>query len=458
MSMFITQKHLSRRTVLRGMGATMALPLLDAMVPAQTLLRKTVAAPRTRLACIEMVHGSAGSTQEGLEKHYWVPEKEGADFDFTMILKPLEPYRDYLTVVTQTDLRAAEAWSAAEEGADHFRSSAVFLTAAHPKQTEGSDVRAGTSIDQLYAQRFGDDTPLPSLQLAIENVDAAGTCGFNYACVYSGPISWSSPTTPMPMTIDPRMAFENLFGEGGTAAERAARQRANRSILDGITREISRFRQQLGTSDRNRLNSYLESVREIERRIEKIEQRNASGDERALPTAPIGVPDSWEEHVKLMFDLQVLAFSSEVTRVSSFKLSRDTSNRVFPESGIKAPFHAMSHHGSIASKIYEYAKLNVYHMSLLPYFLQKLRDTPDGDGNLLDHSLVLWGSPMGDSNVHTHRRLPVLLAGHANGQVKGNLHVRCKDETPYANVLLTMLHKLGIEQDAIGDSTGEVAI
>jgi len=458
MSMFITQKHLSRRTVLRGMGATMALPLLDAMVPAQTLLRKTAAAPKTRLACIEMVHGSAGSTQEGLEKHYWVPEKEGADFDFTMILKPLEPYREYLTVVTQTDLRAAEAWSAAEEGADHFRSSAVFLTAAHPKQTEGSDVRAGTSIDQLYAQRFGDDTPLPSLQLAIENVDAAGTCGFNYACVYSGPISWSSPTTPMPMTIDPRMAFENLFGEGGTAAERAARQRANRSILDGITREIARFREQLGTGDRNRLNSYLESVREIERRIEKIEQRNASGDERALPTAPIGVPDSWEEHVKLMFDLQVLAFSSEVTRVSSFKLSRDTSNRVFPESGIKAPFHAMSHHGSIASKIYEYAKLNVYHMSLLPYFLQKLRDTPDGDGNLLDHSLVLWGSPMGDSNVHTHRRLPVLLAGHANGQVKGNLHVRCKDETPYANVLLTMLHKLGIEQDAIGDSTGEVAI
>ncbi len=456
--MFITQKHLSRRTVLRGVGATMALPLLDAMVPAQTLQRKTAAASRIRLACIEMVHGSAGSTQEGLEKHYWVPEKEGADFDFTMILKPLEPFRDYVTVVTQTDLRAAEAWAAAEEGADHFRSSAVFLTAAHPKQTEGSDVRAGTSIDQIYAQQFGADTSLPSLQLAIENVDSAGTCGFNYACVYSGPISWSSPTTPTSMTIDPRMAFENLFGEGGTAAERAARQRANRSILDGITREVSRLRNDLGAGDRNRLNSYLESVREIERRIAKVEEQNASGANRALPTAPLGVPDSWEEHVKLMFDLQVLAFSSEVTRVSSFKLSRDTSNRVFPESGIRSPFHAMSHHGSIPSKILEYAKLNVYHMSLLPYFLQKLRDTPDGDGNLLDHSLILWGSPMGDSNVHTHRRLPVLLAGRANGQIKGNLHVRCKDETPYANVLLTMLHKLGIDQDAIGDSTGEVAI
>jgi hypothetical protein len=456
--MFITKRYLSRRTVLRGMGAVVAMPFLDAMVPAQTLLRKTAAAPRTRLACIEMVHGSAGSTQYGLEKNLWMPATEGADFDFTMILKPLEPFREHLTVVTQTDCRAAEAWSAAEEGADHFRSSAVFLTAAHPKQTEGSDVRAGTSIDQIYAQRFGQDTPLPSLQLGIENVDAAGACGFNYACVYSGPISWSSPTTPMPMTIDPRMAFENMFGDGGSPADRAARQRANKSILDGITREAGRLRKELGARDRDRLNTYLESVREIERRIEKIEERNASGAERELPAAPIGVPDSWEEHVRLMFDLQVLAFSSEVTRVSSFKLSRDTSNRVFPESGIKAPFHAMSHHGSIGSKILEYAKLNVYHMSLFPYFLDKLRNTPDGDGSLLDHSLVLWGSPMGDSNVHAHKRLPVLLAGKASGQVRGNLHVKCKDETPYANVLLTILRKLGVDQDAIGDSTGEVVI
>ena len=456
--MFITKRHLSRRAVLRGMGATVALPFLEAMVPAQTLLRKTAAASRIRLACIEMVHGSAGSTQEGIDKHYWMPKKEGADFDFTMILKPLEPFRDYLTVVTQTDLRAAEAWSAAEEGADHFRSSAVFLTAAHPKQTEASDVYAGTSIDQIYAQRFGQDTPLPSLQLGIENVDSAGACGFNYACVYSGPISWSSPSTPMPMTIDPRMAFENLFGDGGSPAERAARQKANRSILDGITREVGRLQKDLGPRDKSRLDAYLDSVREIERRIEQIEKHNASGVLRELPAAPIGVPDSWEEHVKLMFDLQVLAFSSEVTRVTSFKLSRDTSNRVFPESGIKAPFHALSHHGSIASKILEYAKLNVYHMGLLPYFLEKLRNTPDGDGNLLDHSLILWGSPMGDSNVHAHKRLPVLLAGHASGQIKGNLHVRCKDETPYANVLLTILHKLGVDQDTIGDSTGEVAI
>jgi len=456
--MFITKTHLSRRTVLRGMGATIAMPFLDAMVPAQTPLRRTAAAPRTRLACIEMVHGCAGSTQYGIDNHYWMPASEGAGFEFTTILKPLEPFRDYLTVVTQTDLRAAEAWSAAEEGADHFRSSAVFLTAAHPKQTEGSDVQAGTSIDQLYAQRFGQDTPLPSLQLGIENVDAAGACGFNYACVYSGPISWSSPTTPMPMTIDPRMAFENLFGDGGSPTDRAARQKANRSILDGIVREMGRLRSDLGARDQARVNSYLESVREIERRIERIEQHNASGAHRELPSAPIGVPDSWDEHVRLMFDLQVLAFSSEATRVSSFKLSRDTSNRVFAESGIKAPFHALSHHGSLPSKITEYAKLNVYHMGLLPYFLDKLKSTPDGDGNLLDHTLVLWGSPMGDSNVHAHKRLPVLLAGHAGGQVRGNNHVRCNDETPYANVLLTMLRKLGVDQDKIGDSTGEVAL
>jgi hypothetical protein len=456
--MFITQKHLSRRTVLRGMGAAVALPLLDAMVPARTLLANTAAAPRTRLCCIEMVHGSAGSTQDGIDKNYWMPQTVGADFDFTMILEPLRPYRDYLTVITQTDLRAAEAWSAAEEGADHFRSSAVFLTAAHPKQTEGSDVVAGTSIDQIYAQRFGQDTPLPSLQLGIENVDQAGACGFNYACVYSGPISWSSPETPMPLTIDPRMAFESLFGDGGTPEERAARQKANKSILDGITREMSRLQRDLGHRDRARLNGYLDSVREIERRIEKIEQYNASGAERELPAAPMGVPDSWEEHVKLMFDLQVLGFSSEVTRVSSFKLSRDTSNRVFPESGIKTPFHTMSHHGSKPTNILEYAKLNVYHMSLFPYFLEKMKSTPDGDGNLLDHSLILWGSPMGDSNVHAHKRLPVLLLGHANGTIKGNLHVKCQDETPYANVLLTMMHKLGIDEKSIGDSTGEVAI
>jgi hypothetical protein len=456
--MFITKKHLSRRTVLRGMGTALALPLLDAMVPAQTPLSQTAAAPRTRLACIEMVHGSAGSTGEGTTKHYWSPEKEGADFEFSQTLEPLKPYRDYITIVSDTDLHPATAWAAAEEGADHFRSSAVYLTAAHPKMTEGSDYFVGTSIDQLYAQRFGQDTPLPSIQLCIEMVDASGACDYGYACVYADTISWASPTEPLPMTLDPRMAFENLFGEGGTAQERSARGKVNRSILDWISHDVSRLQKGLGASDRNRLNAYLEDVREIERRIQRIEKYNASGEARALPAAPLGVPDSYEEHVRLMFDLQALAFMTDTTRVSAFKMSRDVSGRVWPESGVKTPFHPCSHHGETPAKLAEFAKLNRYHVSLIPYFLEKLKSTPDGDGSLLDHSIVMYGSPMGDSNVHNHKRVPIFLAGHANGKLKGNLHVRTKDGTPMANVLLTMLHKLDVNVESFGDSTGEIAI
>jgi hypothetical protein len=455
---FITKKHLSRRTVLRGMGAALSLPLLDSMVPAQTPPSKTAAAPRTRLCAIEMVHGAAGSTGEGTNKHYWAPEKEGADFEFSQSLQPLEPYRDYITIVSDTDLHPATAWAAAEEGADHFRSSAVYLTAAHPKMTEGSDYRVGTSIDQLYAQRYGQDTPLPSIQLCIEMVDASGACDYGYACVYADTISWANPTTPLPMTLDPRLAFENLFGEGGTPEERAARQKVNRSILDWVARDVARLQRNLGPSDRRRLSQYLDDVREIERRIERIEKYNSSGETRQLPAAPLGVPDSYEEHVRLMFDLQALAFMTDVTRVSAFKMSRDVSGRVFAESGVKTPFHSCSHHGENPARVAEFAKLNRYHVSLIPYFLDKLKSTPDGDGNLLDHSMVLYGSPMGDGNVHNHKRVPIFIAGHANGRLKGNLHVRCQDSTPMANVLLTMLHKLDVNVESFGDSTGEVAI
>ena len=456
--MFITKKHLSRRTILRGMGVSLALPLLDSMVPAQTPIAKTAALPKTRLACIEMVHGAAGSTADGTEKHYWSPAEEGRDFKFSQTLEPLDPLREYITIVSDTDLHPATAWAAAEEGADHFRSSAVYLTAAHPKMTEGSDYFAGTSIDQLYAQQFGQDTPLPSIQLCIEMVDASGACDYGYACVYADTISWASPTQPLPMTLDPRMAFESLFGEGGTPEERLARQKVNRSILDWISQDVARLQKGLGPSDRNRLNQYLDDVREIERRIQRIEKYNASGEARALPAAPLGVPDSYEEHVKLMFDLQALAFMTETTRVSAFKMSRDVSTRVFPESGVKQPFHPCSHHQENPAKIAEFAKLNRYHVSLVPYFLNKLKNTPDGDGNLLDHSVVLYGSPLGDSNVHNHKRVPIFLAGHANGGLKGNLHVRAKDGTPMANVLLTIAHKLGVSAESFGDSNGEVAI
>ena len=344
--MFISKKAISRRTLLRGVGTVMALPLLDSMVPAQTPLNKTAAASKTRLCTIEMVHGAAGSTHTGESKHYWVPEKEGADFDMGLTLKSLEPHRDYITVVSNTDLNGARTWELKEEGADHTRSSAVYLTGAHPKMTDGADIYNGTSIDQMYAQKLAGDTPLPSIQLAIEDVGSlAGTCDYRYSCVYANTISWSSPTDPLPMEIDPRVVFERLFGDGSTLAERLARRQQERSILDTILSQVASLQKDLDPSDRNRLNHYLEDVRDIEQRIQRIEKFNARAENRELPDAPIGVPDSFEEHIKLMFDLQVLAFSTETTRVSAFKMSRDVSSRVYPASGVTSPFHALSHHG-----------------------------------------------------------------------------------------------------------------
>ena len=456
--MYLTQRHLSRRTLLRGMGAAISLPLLESMLPAMTPAAKTAAAGRTRFACIEMVHGAAGSTMDGSSKHYWSPSREGADFEFTQSLSPLEKHRAALTIVSNTDLNPAGAYAPSEQGGDHFRSSAAFLTAAHPKMTESSDIFAGTSIDQIYAATAGQDTPLPSLQLCIEDVDATGACAYGYACVYSDTISWASPTQPLPMTLDPRVAFESLFGDGSTAEERAERRALDRSILDGIVAEMPRLRENLPGADTARLDAYLSDLREIERRIQNIERYNKINTGAALPKAPLGVPESYEEHVKLMFDLQVLAFMTETTRVSTFKMSRDVSQRVFPGSGVTTPFHSCSHHGESPTKIAEFAKINRYHVSLLGYFLDKLAATPDGDGSLLDHSLVLYGSPMGDSNVHNHRRVPMLLAGHANGAIKGNLHLRTPEGTPTANVYQTVLDRLGVHTRAVGDSTGQVSI
>jgi hypothetical protein len=453
--MFVAKKYIPRRTVLRGLGASLALPFLEAMAPAQTPLRKTAASPRSRLACIEMVHGAAGSTEEGARKHYWSPERDGADFDWSYSLEPLAPFREYITVVSGTDAHPAEPSAPCEDGADHFRSSAVFLTAAHAKQTSGPDVLNGASIDQLYAQQFGKETRLPSVQLSIENIGLSGSCGFEYNCVYSETISWASPTDPLSMTANPRVVFESLLAEAGP--ERTARRQTRRSILDGIAPDASRLQRGLGAADRGRLDAYLEEVRGIERRIQAIEKHNATAAEREL-AAPLGVPDSWEEHVKLMFDLQVLAFRAEITRVSAFKLSRDTSNRIFPESGVDTPFHTLSHHLGRPAPIAEFAKLNRYHVGVVSYFLEKLKSTPDGDGNLLDHALVLYGSPMGDSNAHNHRRLPLFLAGHAGGALGGNLHRVCEGGTPHANCLLTVLHRLGVDIDRIGDSSGEIAI
>ncbi len=458
--MFITKKHIPRREALRGMGAVVALPFLDAMVPAQTPLEKTAATPPTRLCAIEIVHGAGGATLTGEKAHYWVPEKEGPDFEFGLSLKPLEPFREYMTIVSNTDLNGARTWESKEEGADHTRSSAVYLSGAHPKMTAGADYLNGTTIDQIYAQKRGQDTPLPSLELAIEDVGSlAGTCDYRYSCVYANTISWSSPTNPLPMEIDPRVVFERLFGQGGTPAERLRRRRQDRSILDTIKSEVTRLRNGLDPSDRNRLNSYLNDVRETERRIQRIERFNASGEQRTLPNTPVGVPDSFDEHVALMFDMQVLAFRTNITHVSAFKLGRDVSSRVYPASGVSAPFHALSHHGENPATILEFAKLNAYHVSKAAYFIDKLKNTPDGDGNLLDHSMVLYGSPMGDSHVHEHKRLPVVLAGHANGALKGNQHLKTPSGTPMANLLLTMLNKLGVDDvKHVGDSTGLLSL
>mgnify|MGYP001306886656 CR=1 FL=1 len=452
--MFITQKHLSRRAALKGLGVTVALPFLEAMVPARTALAQT-AAGKVRLACIEMVHGSAGSTAFGIKENMWAPAATGSKFDLTpSALKPLDPLRDYLTIISNTDVKNAEAFELPEIGGDHFRSSAVFLTQMHPKQTQSSDVRVGTSLDQYYAQKYGQDTPIPSMQFCIENVDAAGGCSYGYSCVYTDTISWASPTQPMPMIRDPRVAFDQLFGVGATAAQRAERRAEDRSILDWITSDVARLKKDLGARDQERLSSYLDEVRELERRIQKTESFNSSGEQRELPGAPVGVPDSFEEHIKLMFDLQAIAFASDITRVFSFKLGRDASNRVYADSGVKTAFHSASHHQDRDDRIKDFQKINLYHIGMIPYFLNKLKNTPDGERNLLDNTLVLYGSPMGNSNVHNHKRCPLFLAGHAGGQLKGNLHIKAADGTPMANAMLSVGQMLGLDFKTFGDSTG----
>ena len=459
----ITGRHLPRRTFLRGLGATVALPFLDAMVPARELwavTRSRTAMDRTRLVAIEMVHGAAGSNAWGASEHLWSPPTTGRGFDFgPSVLSSLEPYRDQLTIISDTDVEGAEATRPKEIGGDHFRSSATFLTQAHPKQTESSDVYVGTSLDQIYAQRFGQETPIPSMQLCIENVDQAGGCAYGYACVYTDTISWAAPDQPLPMVRDPRIAFDQLFGAGGTPEAREARRRSGSSVLDFIVGEVNALKRSLDSEDTRRLDRYLTDVREIERRIQRVVARNESGVERALPGAPAGVPDSFDEHVKLMFDLQALAFEADSTRVFSFKMGRDASSRVYPESGVDKGFHPSSHHGGRPDNVLEFAEINRYHVSLVPYFLEKLASIQEGDASLLDKTMVIYGSPMGDSNVHNHKRCPLFVVGGANGQLDGDVHLRAAPGTPMANVMLSLMHKLGLDDvESFGDSTGAFSL
>ena len=454
--MVITGKHLPRRTFLQSMGAMVALPYLEAMIPARGMWRR---APKdaTRLVCIEMVHGAAGCSPFGASQNFWSPAGTGASFDLApTALSPLEKWRKYLTIVSNTDVRMAEAYKPEEIGGDHFRSSAVFLTQSHPLQTESSDIFVGRSLDQMYAERFGQGTPIPSMQLCIEPLDRAGGCAYGYSCAYTDTISWASPTEPLPMIRDPRVAFDQLFGAGGTPEERAARTRTTGSILDYITGRVGELKRELGTSDRRRMDQYLDNVREIERRIQQVEARNSTGEPRELPNAPAGVPDSFEEHMKLMFDLQVLAFEADMTRVFSFKTGRDASARVYPESGVSTGFHPASHHGNNPKRVTEFYEINKYHVSLLPYFMEKLKSVTEGDGNLLDKTMIVYGSPMADGNVHNHRRCPLIVLGGANGKLAGNMHLKAPDGTPMANAMLGLMHRLGLEDvENFGDSTGE---
>jgi hypothetical protein len=450
--MFLTQKTLPRRAVLKGLGATLTLPLLDAMVP-----RLASAAPSTptNLLAIESVHGSAGSTMYGQDKHLWSPSTVGTDFDISSnILSPLHPYKDYLTVISNTDVRMAEAFTAPEIGGDHFRASAVFLTQAHPKQTQGSDVFVGTSLDQFYAKASGQRSPIPSMQLSIENVDQAGGCSYGYTCTYTDTISWASPTEALPMIRDPRSAFDSLFGVGANAEDRRIRMQERGSLLDFMASSIRRLQPTLSVGDRARLDQMLTYVRELERRIQLTEARNSSGEERQLPNAPVGVPDEYDEHMRMMFDLQVASFMMGKTHIFSFKTGRDGSNRTFPKSGVSGGFHPASHHGDVPARIEDYAKINRYHVSMLTYLLDKLKEIPSAGGTLLDDTLIIYGSPMGNSNLHNHKRCPLLLLGHAGGKIKGHRHIKAPDGTPMANAMLSMLHHLNVEMPSFGDSTG----
>ena len=437
---FITKKHLPRRTFLRGAGVAIALPLLDSMVPAQTPLGKTAAAPLSRLGCIYVPHGAT------MDK--WTPATEGKDFAFTEILQPLEKYRDRLVVVSNLAHPQA-AGIGSDAGADHARSAAVFLSGAHP---EKDSVHVGTTIDQIVAERLGQDTPLPSIEMAIE--ENGLNCGAGYGCAYTNTISWKTPTLPLPMEHNPQVLFEKLFGEGSTADERLARKQQSRSLLDSVTREIASLNKELPASDRSKMSDYLDDVREIERRIQKAQ--NQTPKDLKVPEAPVGIPEAFDDHFKIMFDLQTLAFQANITRVATMMYARDTSGAVYPQSGVRDGFHVASHHSNNRASMDKFALINRYHIGLLAYFLEKLRATPDGDGSLLDHSLILYGSSMSNGNQHDHDPLPVVVAGGAAGRMQGNRHIVAPPHTPMSNLLLSVLGKLGVQQNSFGDSTGTI--
>ena len=445
--MIITKMALPRRTFLRGLGASLALPLLDAMVPAATALAQTAARPTKRLGFIYIPNGA------NMAK--WTPGAEGA-LELSPTLSPLAPVRDHVVIPTGLAHRQAEAWG--DGNGEHSRASGVWLNGVHPKRTEGADVRAGTTADQLAARELGKDTPLPSLEIALENSFVVGNCDNGYSCVYTNTISWRTPTTPLPMEHNPRVVFERLFGEGGTTAQRVERLREDRSILDAVREDMTRLERTLGAGDRARVSQYLDAVREIERRIQQTEAQADNADLPENLARPVGIPESFDDHARLMFDLQALAFQADITRVFTFLIGREQSAQSYPEIGVPDPHHATSHHQMDPAKLEQYAKINTYHVDLLASFLETLQSTPDGDGSLLDQSLVLYGGGISDGDQHSHIDLPLVLAGGGAGQLQGGRHVRYPTDTPMTNLLLAMLDKVGVHADQFGDSTGHLSL
>ena len=443
--MFITKKYIPRRSFLRGVGVTLALPLLDSMLPAQTPLARTAANPKTRFTGIFVPHGMAPG--------YWIPNKEGTGFDLPMIMKPLEAVREQSVILSGLWSQSAEP-PPGTTGADHWVASA-FMCAIKPRKTTGADILDGTTIDQLIAQRIGQETLLPSLQLALEDPGAnSANCGEGYSCAYSNSISWASPTKPLPMELDPQVAFERLFGSGGSVQERAARREQDRSILDSVTQSLTRFKRDLGTGDKAKLDEWETDIREIERRLE-LAKKSSGESSTGTFTAPAGVPESFDEHVKLHSDLTVLAFRGDITRVSSMLYARDLTARSYPESGVNLGFHGASHHAENPVTIEKYSHINQYHVKSMVYMAEKMKKTQDGDGTLLDHSLILYGTNMGDSNQHLHYDVPHILVGGAGGALKGGRHLSYPTKTvTTGNVLLSILGMYGIHQDSIGDSAG----
>lgn len=444
--MYITKKYIPRRTFLRGMGVTMSLPLLESMVPAQTPLVRTAANPKVRMGLCFIPHGAVMNN--------WTPSEEGVMTKMSRTLMPLEPFRNNVVVVSNLAHAMAAPAGPGDNGGDHTRSPAVFLNGVHPKRTDGADIQAGVTIDQMAAAKIGQETPLPSLELATEDFSGlVGSCDVGFSCTYMNTISWRTPTTPLPMEINPRVVFDRLFGDGATAEERLARIEQQRSILDAVTNQVRRLQGKLGATDRTRVSEYLETVREIERRIQLSEKQNNNAD-LSVPASPSGIPDDHQAHSKLMLDLMAISFQADITRISTFMMAREVSYRTFPMLGISEGFHPASHHQNNAERLENLTKINTYHVSLIAHLMDRLKNTPDGDGTLLDHSLILFGSGMSNSNVHNHSPLPVLVAGGAAGKLKGGRHVKYPENTPMSNLLLTILQKAGVEQQSVGDSTG----